>query len=186
MGLLDILNAGDFPAQDYIELGGMTSPGRATIVNAGSPRTWDKRKGYGFSGATLVYTGDDLAEFDVLIDLWDKSQFQAWDDFAKKTLEKPPIGQRPKALDIKHPILNRSPTKITSVVVLDVLGPDQDEDGLWTYRIKFSAYRAPKPALGKPNASIPSVTPKVPTAQDEAEKKIQALLAQQKALGGAL
>lgn len=186
MALLDILNAADFPAQDFIILGGQTSPGRATVVNAGSPRTYDKRKGYGFSGATLIFTGDDLNEFDVLIDLWLPDQFRVWDDFAKKTLEKPPIGQRPKALDIKHPVLNRSPTKITSVVVLDVLGPEVDEDGLWTYRIKFSAFRAPLPALGKPNASIPSVTPKVPTAQDEAEKKIQQLLAQQKALGGGL
>jgi hypothetical protein len=65
-------------------------------------------------------------------------------------LDKDPLGGRPKAFGIKHPILTTLPLKITSVVVEDVTQMEQDEDGAWRCTIKFLEYRAPKPALGKP------------------------------------
>ena len=37
------------PIQDFIVLGGLRSPGRATVAGAGSPRDWDIRKGWAFS-----------------------------------------------------------------------------------------------------------------------------------------
>lgn len=184
MSVLDLLNGGEFPAQDYILLGGEKSPGRATVLGAGSPRTWDKRKGYGYSGAFVIFTGDDLAKFKVQIDLWKKDQFAEWDRFAKKCLVKPPLGQKPKALDIQHPLLNAEPLKITSAVVEDVSQWDQDEEGLWSCTIDFLQFRAPKPALGKPNAAIPSVAKPIPTAQDAADVEIQRLMAQFSALAG--
>lgn len=176
--LTNVLTGAVRPVQDYFMLGNVKSPGRCTIVHPGSPRNWDVRQGYGFSGAFVVYTGDGLAKFDVLIDIWDDSQWADWDRFAKLCLAKPPVGTKPKALDIDHPLLALEPWKITSVVVEDVGGFEQDENGLWTCAISFLQYRAPKPALGKPLASIPNVVKAPPTAEDAGDVKIQQLLGQ--------
>lgn len=187
MNPADLINATSPPGQDYIILGGAKSPGKATVLGAGSPRKWDKQMGYGQSGASLAYTGDDLSEFEVQIDIWDKAQWREWNDFAK-VLDKRPKGRLgPEgAFFIKHPVLNRAPISITSVVVLDVSGWEQDDTGLWTCRIKFSAYRKPRLALGKPNSAIDSVAGETPTAADAADRKIADLLGEQKSLGGAL
>lgn len=178
----DIISGAEFPRQDYIMLGGVQSPGCATITGAGCPRTWDVRQGYGYSGAIVVFTGDGLAKFDVHIDLWLPSHFAEWNRFAKICLAKAPLGTKPKAMDIAHPLLNMEPLKITSVVVEDVSQFEQDEFGLWTCTIKLLQYRAPKPALGKPLAAIPNAVTKAPTAQDAAELEIQRLTAQFSAL----
>ncbi len=169
--------------QDYIELGGQQSPGYADVAGAGSPRKWDKRDGYGFSGAVLVYHGTDLAEFDVTISMWDVAQLIDWWNFAT-ILEKAPVGVRAKALDISHPFLNTPPLRIKSVVVQDVSQLRQDEYGLWTVVIKFLEYRAPRPILGKPIAAIPSAAAATPTAQDAADVQIQQLQARVAALAG--
>jgi len=174
----DIIAGNEFPYQDYILLGGAQSPGRATIVGAGSPRDWDIRKGYGFSGAFVIYTGDGLAKFKVQIDLWTAAQFADWVRFAKLCLVKPPVGTKPKAMDISHPLLNMEPLKITSVVVEDCSQFTEDDDGMFSCTIDFLQYRAPMPALGKPLASIPNVKKPTPTAQDEAEAQIQKLMGQ--------
>lgn len=173
--VVSVLAGASRPTQDYIVLGNAISPGRATIVPPGSPRNWDVRQGYGFSGAFVVYTGDGLAKFDVLIDIWDDADWPKWDAFAKLTLARPPLGTKPKALDISHPLLALEPWKITSVVVTDVSGFEQSDEGMWTCSISFLQYRAPKPALGKPLGSIPNVVKKPPTAEDEADRKIQQL-----------
>ncbi len=178
----DFLNGGKPPYQDYIMLGGQQSPGLATPVKAGSPRNWDKRAGYGLSGATLVYTGDDLSEFDVIIDLWEDAHWSEWATFAKKVLTKPPIGTRPMALGIQHPLLSMAPLNITEVVVKDVYQFEQDEFGMWTGGIAFSVYRAPKPVLGKPLGAIPSVQKPIPTAHDAADVEISRLLTELKGL----
>ena len=186
MSGLDVLNGARFPVQDFVLLGGEKPPGRSYPMGAGSPRTWDKRKGYGFSGATLVFTGDDLSQFEIVVECWLQDHFFEWDEFARKVLVKPPTGKRPTALDIAHPLVNGPPLLITSVVVLDVTQWEQDDDNLWTRSISVSAFRAPQPALGKPNAAIPGVPKKVPTAADEMDAKIQAKLAETRAKGGVL
>jgi hypothetical protein len=180
MSAADIIAGNEFPYQDYIMLGGAPSPGRATILGggSGSPRTWDVRKGYGYSGAFIVYTGDGLAKFKVMIELWLPEHFAAWQRFAKITLSKPPLGLKPTALDIAHPILNMQPWSITSVVVEDVSPWEQDEEGMWSTTIDFLQFRGPKPMLGKPLASIPNAVKKIPTAQDAAEVEIQKLMTQ--------
>jgi hypothetical protein len=151
---------------DLIVLAGTTSPGQAEIVGGGSPREWDKRKGYGLSGATLVYTGDGLAEFSVKISMWDETQlFQYEGDFAL-ILAKPPTGKKPKALDFYHPLLSEPPIGIRAVVILDVSPLEQIADGMWTVTVKFQQYRAPKPALAKPSGSNSNAKVKRPDAAD--------------------
>lgn len=181
-----LLNAEGPPEQDWILLGGARSPGRATVVSPSSPRKWDKQAGYATSGATLAYTGDDLSDFEVVIDLWEDEHWAQWKAFAA-VLDMRPRGRfSPEgAFEIVHPAVNRPPARISAVVVLDVIGPDQT-DGLWTYRLKLSAYRQPKVALGKPPGAVPAADAKIPTAKTAEDKMISDLLAEQARLGGGL
>lgn len=174
------------PRQDYILLGGLRSPGKATVTRPGSPRKWDKRSGYATSGAWLIFMGADLTTFDVILEMTDDDSDWLDEPAFSRLLATPPIGTFAKAMDIGHPALNRPPVLVTSAVVLDAGAWEQDDDGLWTMRIAFSAYRAPLPAIGKPKASIPNAPGKVPTAADAREVEIQGLMAKIDKLGGGL
>lgn len=71
---------------DAIRVGGDWTPGLCTISKAGQIFTWDKRKGYGYSGAWLLYTGQDLSEFDITFTVWRQDQMDAFDAFDAKYL----------------------------------------------------------------------------------------------------
>lgn len=179
------------PRQDYIVLAGYKSPGVCEFVQPpNSPRNWDERKGYGYSGAFIVYTGDGLGKFRVAFKLWDDpqtpttSQWSDWTDFANNALAKPPKGQRPKSLSIKHPAISLPPINITTVVVEDVTGFTQDDLGLWTCTVDFKEYRAPLPVLGKVQNAIPPVKAAIPTAKDAGDVAIQQLTKQFLELAG--
>lgn len=170
-----------FPIKDQVWLGGKVTPGAARPRKASDPRTWDVRKGYGFSGAYAIYTGDDLAKFDVDVVLWEEEHFDEWNDFAK-VLVKPTAKTRAKAIGIYHPLLRVPPLNIRAVQVVDVTQFDTNDDGLWMCTISLLVFRPPKPVLSRPNASIPSAGEAPPTAQDAADRQIQALLGQVKGL----
>lgn len=156
-------NNGSSFYQDYITLNGLPSPGRADIMPAdGVVRSWDERKGYGYSGAFLVYTGDGLAHFTVKLTLWDPPDlFVEWFPFAQLLAVSPKgllaTDYAAFALGIGHPVLNAPPWSISGVVVESVGFPIQDDEGLWTIDLKFIVYRAPAPALGKVDKTIPSI-----------------------------
>jgi hypothetical protein len=170
----------DAPLYDFILLAGQQSPGRAKVAGASSPRNWDERKGYGLSGATIVYAGDGLAKFSVELFFWEEHHFDQWDLFAE-LLAKPPEGQSPTAMDIEHPLLNAKPWNIHSVVVEDVGQlTEVGDDGEWSVEIKFKQHREAKRSVGKPKGS--KSTPKQTTAQSEADKAIQDLIKQVKEL----
>ncbi|AUX23351.1 uncharacterized protein SOCEGT47_038740 [Sorangium cellulosum] len=158
---------------DVILLAGQRSPGQAIATGAGSPRNWDERKGYGLSGAFLVFTGDGLAKFQVRLLLWEPQHFAEWESFSA-LLARPQRGTRPKALDYYHPY--HEPLGIKSAVVEDVLQQDQVEPGLWAQDIKFIQYREPRPYLAKPEGS--TATLNEPKAEDAYDKSIQYLKAQ--------
>lgn len=167
-----------FPRIDSIMLGGKRSPGLAVITGASIPRKWDIQQGYGFSGAVVIYTGDDVAKFTVRITLWLEEHYEEWLTFSNSVLAKPPKGQRPKALGIKHPLLNLAPLFISEVVVEDVTQLEQTEDDKWIAEIRLIQYRKPMPMLGKPNTSIDPAAPPKPTAEDAADREILKMLAQ--------
>jgi hypothetical protein len=148
--------------QDYILLASEKSPGLAEIVGANSPRKWDERKGYGFSGAIVVFRGLGLSHFSVKLRLYTQIDWDNWHDW-KRLVDKPPPPtpakgdggssgfKRPRGMDIQHPLL--ADLGIHSVVVEDVLVPDQTDDGEWTIEIKFIEFRQPVFALSKPVAA---------------------------------
>lgn len=184
-----ILGGATFPTDDFIYLAGDKSPGKVTIRGANSPRGWDIRKGYGLSGATVVPSGDELAEGIVcLFEFWLPEQIDEWIAFAAKHLDKSvrlvPGSLKPKALGIYHFVLAAPPIRITEVVVKDCTQLEQDEFGLWSCEATFLQYRKPKPALAPPSAAIPAAGTAAPTALDAADREMQAKLAQFQALAG--
>lgn len=186
MSVLDLLNSGKPPAQDYIMLGGEKSPGLATITGADSPRKWSKAGGYGVDGASLVYLGQDLSEFDVQIELWEPEHWTQWNRFAR-VLERAPVGIRAQSLAIVHPLLNNAPLHITQVVIRNVTQFEQGsgaKSGRWVATVALTVYRAAKPALAKVNGTIDD--PHNPISDFANDPQIATLMVKQNALGGAL
>lgn len=133
---------------DQIWLTQRWSPGLCDITGANSPREWEERKGYGFSGALVVFRGIGLARFSVKFRLYTSQDWIDWANF-KPLVDKPPLGKRPRAQDIWHPLLVDQ--GIYSVVVEDLGQPEQTADGEWTIEVKLVEYRSPKYALSKPD-----------------------------------
>ncbi len=146
---------------DYILLAGKRSPGLADVTGANSPRNWDKRKGYGLMGAIAVFHGMDLSTFTVKLRLYSLQDWADWHQW-KALVDKPPVGKRPRSLDIVHPLLDE--LGIKSVVVEDVSQPEQTDHGEWTIEIKFLQWRAPVVRLAKPEGS--TATPVDPVEQE--------------------
>lgn len=71
---------------DVLIVGGDATPGIVVVSKAGLPFLWDKRNGYGYAGAWLVFKGTDLAEFDTTITIWRDDQKQDFDVWKKKYL----------------------------------------------------------------------------------------------------
>lgn len=171
------------PEQDYIILGQHKSPGRATIRGASSPRKWEQRAGYGMSGATCVFIGIPLPEFEIEILLSQPAHWIDWEVFAKLYLGTEPgppsLGPflpiiRPKAVGIQHPLLTKPPLDIKEVVFTDISQWDAVGDGSWKCVLKCMQFKPPKPMLGKPDMAIPAGSKPVPSAQDAVDAELAA------------
>ena len=163
---------------DWIILAGKPLPGIPRIVGASDPRKWDVRAGYGTSGATTVFTGTDIKEFSIEIEMWDPDQVDYWNDTIVPILEDSRKGKT--ALDFYAPACSEPPINIRSIVVTDPTQLTVEDDGTITTSIKVMKYAKPKPAVGKPASSKKSTDQ--PTAQDAQDKEIAALTAQLKDL----
>jgi hypothetical protein len=186
-----VLPGAGFPAQDYIVIAGLPSPGKVTILagSGASPRGWDERAGYAQTGATLVPTGDKLATIKMRFEFWDPNDLAVWKAFCAKFFTKSlvtsPAGGVGLALSIDHPILKFPPLNLSSFVFLDCTPLTMsDETGLWSQEIEFKQYRKPQPALQKPPAAIPDIGGPKPTAQDALDAELAAKAAELAALAG--
>ncbi len=172
------LNTADFPRQDFVVIGGLTSPGRCQLRGAGTPRKWDERAGYGASGAWLIFMGNRLSTFEIDFYLWDRTKHPAaWQAFAGAVLKKAPKGKRPTPVTISHPILTWQPLEINQAVVVDVLQPMQDEKGGWLMTAKFQEYAGPI-AFTVAKADTPPVPNAPPTPKDANEVEMAGINAQ--------
>ena len=180
MSLLD-----PFPRQDYVIFpGGIKTPGVAEIQGLNSPRKWTIQQGYALSGATTVYAGTEPVKFKIVVRMWRELDLVQWEILARLHLAKPLPGMKPIALGVSHPIFTFPPNNISSIVIEDVLSPEQDEFGLWTATIQCLEWKKPLPALGKPLGAIPAANKAAPTAQDAADKAIEARVTTLKTLAG--
>lgn len=160
---------------DYILLSGKRSPGLAEVTGATSPRRYDERRGYGLSGATVVFRGIGLTRFTVKLRLYTEIDWADWDAW-KPLIDRPPVGTRPRSLDIWHPHLEA--LEVKSCVVEDVAQPEQTADGEWTIELKFIQYRRPVLALAKPEGSKAAPVDPVDQRIEQLTKQFQDLAAQ--------
>jgi hypothetical protein len=137
---------------DYVVIGGVRSPGIATIVGAHAPRRLVVRNGVGLSGATVRFQGVMLSEkFSVELRLYSVDDWNGWATF-KDVVDVPPLGTRARALAIEHPILED--LGITSVLVDDVLQPVQEDDkGVWLIVIKLTQFQHPEFQASAPDGA---------------------------------
>ena len=142
------------------------SPGLCEIDGANSPREWEERKGYGWSGAIVLFKGIGLAHFTVRFKLYTSQDWIDWSLF-KPLLDKPPIGKRPRAMDVWHPLLVDQ--GIYAVVVEDLGQATQTADGEWTIEVKFCEHRMPKHSLSQPDGAAA-------TPVDPYDQRIQQLV----------
>lgn len=155
---------------DFVLLGGTRTPGVGRVEKANSPRNWDQRNGYGWSGSFPVFTGLKLSEFDVIFELWTSQDWADWEAF-RPIIAKPPYGKRPKAIDVWHPWLEE--LGIRSAVIFDVLAPTKiGETGGWSRTIQMLEWRQPKITLAKPTSADK------PKTTDPWDKEIERLTAQ--------
>ncbi len=146
---------------DNVYFVGVPTPGLAVVEgNSGSPRKWQERGGYALSGATVVFTGKGLAKFDVILKLYDKKDWQDWNDGVFQKLLAAPTQQGQGALAVYHPFLAR--LGITQCVIEDVSLPKVDDMGVTQIVIYCREFRRPKIALSKPEGA--AATPKDPNA----------------------
>jgi hypothetical protein len=157
---------------DYILLANRRSPGIATLSNVNSPRMWDERRGFALSGARVVFRGIGLARPICTLRLVNDADFDAWHEW-RELVQRPPIGERGRAQDIWHPILED--LGIVSVVVEDVTQPRQVEDGVWDIDIKFIEFRRPVVTLETIGSSETTPTDPVDRFIDELSSQVQAL-----------
>lgn len=74
---------------DYALVAGQRTPGICEIIAADSPRRWDERRGYGLSGATVVYRGAGLSRPTMLLRLITDQHWEDWRAFAPLVLREP-------------------------------------------------------------------------------------------------
>ncbi len=112
---------------DALRIGGDFTPGVCVVSRAGIPITWDKRKGYGFAGATLIYTGDDLAEFETTFTFWRQDQIDAWKDWAKKYLTKSLAQPQVGNLGVSRAVAERQVADAKTAASAPGLTPQQQQ-----------------------------------------------------------
>lgn len=161
---------------DHILLAGQKSPGIAVVSGASSPRTWDERRGYAQIGARVVFRGIGLAKFTVTLSLFSAADWDDWHDW-RELVQRPPVGERARAKDIWHPVLED--LGISAAVVEDVGQPEQGDTGEWTISIKFIEYRPP---IRLPAESV-GASEDGPSAFDRQVQSIEAQLNIARAVG---
>lgn len=139
----DIRNA---DALDRFVVSGRAAPGLVSFLTpAGTPRKWDVRSGPGLSGATIVFTGLDVAKFSTRHSLWLPEHFTAWESW-EPLIAPPPQGQRAEIRVVYHPLL--AGVRIDKCGVEDALMLQPEGDGGWFVDVKWIGYRKPLPAIG--------------------------------------
>jgi hypothetical protein len=171
-------------------LTGVPMPGQWLLTECTRTFGWQVQKGYGLTGATLLPIGDDPLTAKFSVKIWESTGAAAYRQLLRDTLRKPVgliAGSTSSAgMGIEHPQLNDM--GVVAVVVKSVtplMNPlvTSGGKGPWTATVEFYEYRAPIPALPKPNQATPDRAPPTPSAQDlqEVEAARLAKLARDKA-----
>lgn len=142
---------------DYVEISTtvratpitLRSPGVAKITGDGIPRDWDVRGGFGLAGATQVFRGLGLAEFQVAVRVWETEHRDGFENF-DTAIEPSLPGQPERVYQIKHPML--ALRGISKCVFLNAPFLVPDDDGSSTASYKCRQWRKPLATLLSPTA----------------------------------
>lgn len=160
MSVVGAIVASGFPVPpgDTIAVGGIPAPGQWILQSTYREFGWQIQKGFAFSGATVLPTGDELLVAPFLVKIWAEPQFDSFRLFRRQFLKKAtysPAGALIGfALGIVHPEL--SDMGITTFVVKKSPVLINNGKGLWTGTCEFLEYRKAVIAAGKPKAAIPA------------------------------
>lgn len=161
---------------NYVLIAGKKSPGIAIVEKAAATQKWDQAQGYALSGAVSRYTGDQLSEFIVRIQLWTVQDWSDWETF-KTVVEKPPRGVRPRALEFWHPYTEA--LGISSIVVKERSQPVPIlDETVFEITLSLMQYRRPTPQYSAPPAA------KTAEPLDEGDRQILELMNQTDDLAG--
>lgn len=162
-------------ALDYVELKTklgkddltVRSPGVCKITGDGIPREWDVRNGFGLAGATTVFRGLGLAEFEIAVRIWlpeHRELFQFFDTGVEPSL----AGQPERVYQISNPRLAFA--RISKCVFLNspILRDDGDDGETAVYKCR--QWRPPLATLSSPTA--PGASSAAGRAADELETRI--------------
>jgi hypothetical protein len=151
------------------------SPGTVTLRGHDRHHDWEVQRPTGKQGAVTVNKGRLPTEFTATFELFDASDFDAWEEFQQK-LQVSLDAKTPKAKAIYHPDLARN--RITDVVVKTISGLTRNDRGLQTASITFLEYRPQKAVSLKSAAASkgPGAPRPDPNAKLRAER--DALIAQ--------
>ena len=141
--------AGDL--YDYIEVGGVRSPGVVRLAGHFRAQNFDVKESDGQKGATTTWKGTKIGKFTATFSLVADfssgiNDFVDWDIFAETLWQTipPKSGAKPVAKDISHPDLQRNGYQS---VILDTMGElVHDGKGGATIAVIFTEYFPPKAA----------------------------------------
>jgi hypothetical protein len=142
-------------------------------------RNWDVKPGFGSQGAFCVYTGEGLAAFDATFEFWDELKEPLWNVFASTYLTAP-VGVKPAALGIYHPILMQAPFRIQNVQVTEIEGWSLVSPGKWQTRLSFLQYRPPIPFKPSKTEPVVPAVAKAPPAKPQTEQDVRMLASKAK------
>lgn len=165
---------------DIVLLANIGTPGHARVRGGKAIYKWDAQAGTGKSGATTIFTGEDLSELTVRLEFADgvrglsaKEQRAEWFNVVVPILEKSADGKT--AIDFYHPAVSEPPVNFTAVVTKEIGQLEVEENGLTWVEFTLLKYVKPKPKpAGKPAGAKKNT--EQPTAQDDAKEAAAAIM----------
>jgi hypothetical protein len=166
-------------AADVFRVAGVALPGIANVTGCEDASKLDVKAGSGTKGATIGYQGSEPKDFTVELHLMDEDQYDEWlDGEGRRILLTPPTGKTPKAFAVDHPSCLEC--SIKSAVKKTVSAAEKVGDGSYKVKIVLTPASPPTPAHGTPAGS--QTKWHEPASKDAADKAIDDLVAQAKAL----
>lgn len=132
-------------------IGGMWSPGTMELSGHTRKVGWDVKQASGQDGGTSTRKGGEVPQFDADFYLVDDpvlgNDFDEWPAF-QKMLEDTIRGDKPKAVPVIHPDLNRN--YITEACLRSMGEMKPDGRGGASIRVGFIEFKPPKPKPAAP------------------------------------
>ena len=176
-----LVNPGAF---DRISVAGVVNPGLVRVSGGERVYDWDVKEAPGSQGSTITYRGWKISDgISLYFFFWNREQIDSFFSQFLPLFQLDANKTAPKPVDVFHPVLNAN--GITSVVAKKI-GQLTPEDKLgWSLTVEVLEYRpAPKKnATSTPkssNGTAPGTGKEAgkPTAMDEQDKQIAALMEQ--------